>query len=209
MSRAELRGTAATLRRYMPSLVRLNQRSVGVAAQGRALSRCTNEVLVPYMHSRIPNVDDNENTDQQVRFQIQRGLPGLSGESRLSDGNTQYFHGSATPSPMTVQPVPPTVVDQPPPRRPDVPCETQQTPDLNAAKGSVVAGGGSGEGGVIRGVLEPFIPLARRRQPQFDARSLMEAGKLIKKAEEKQLAEQAEEAKEAGEGDRAAGGDSR
>ena len=138
MTRKELRGTAAWLRVYIPSLVKLNERSVGVASEGRQLSACTNEVLVPYLQSKIPSHEAG-NTDQQVRFQIQRTFPGLSGESRITDANTPYFHGMGTPNPIHVQPAPPTRINQPPPRRPDVPCETQQPPNLEAPKMSVAS----------------------------------------------------------------------
>jgi phospholipid/cholesterol/gamma-HCH transport system substrate-binding protein len=171
----ELRGTAATLRKYIPSLVRLNQRSVPLSSEGRQLSACTNKVLVPWQHEKIPDADDHANTDQEVRFQIQREFPGLSGESRLSDGNTQSFHGSGVPNPQKVQPVPPTTVDQPPPRRPDIPCETQQTPDLHAQKASVAQ---HSAGGLVP--LIPDLPVAK-----FNARPLMKAGQLMKQHEEK------------------------
>ncbi len=185
----ELRGTAATLRRYIPSLVRLNERSVPLSSEARQLSACTNKVLVPYVRSTIPNVDDHANTDQQVRFQLQRGFPGLSGESRLSDGNNQSFHGSATASPQKIQPVPPTVIDQPPPRRPDIPCETQQTPDLNAAK-AVVASGPAG------GLVLPSAP-SIPALPKFKVAPLMKAGQLMKQFEQKQNARENAKAKKA------------
>jgi phospholipid/cholesterol/gamma-HCH transport system substrate-binding protein len=174
----ELRGTAATLRKYIPSLVRLNARSVPLSSEARQLSACTNKVLVPYQHTKIPDVDDHANTDQEVRYQLQRGFPGLSGESRLSDGNNQSFHGSGVPNPVKVQPAPPTVIDQPPPRRPDIPCETQQTPDLHAPKASVAT---SGLGGLIP--FTPSLPL-----PRFKSAPLMKAGQLLKKDEQKQNA---------------------
>jgi phospholipid/cholesterol/gamma-HCH transport system substrate-binding protein len=133
MSRAELRGAARQLRIYMPALVSLNVRSVRVASQGRQLSACTNNVLVPFVRDSIP-ADDHENTDQQVRYQLQRALPGLSGESRLSDGNNQAFHAQNVPPPSKVEPAPPHDVDQPPPRRPDMPCEIQDKPNLAAPR---------------------------------------------------------------------------
>jgi phospholipid/cholesterol/gamma-HCH transport system substrate-binding protein len=172
----ELRGTAATLRKYIPSLVRLNNRSVPLSSEARQLSACTNKVLIPYQHTKIPDVDDHANTDQEVRFQLQRGFPGLSGESRLSDGNTQVFHGSGVPNPVKVQPLPPPTIDQPPPRRPDIPCETQQTPDLHGPKGSVAT---TGLGGLIP--FTPSIPVQK-----FKAQPLMKAGKLIEQNEQRQ-----------------------
>ena len=136
--KSELRGLAAELRRQVPNLVALNTTSVPVLEQARALSACTNNVLVPFIRSRLPNVegpDADGNANQQVRHQIQRGFPGLSGESRLSDGNNQWFHTSAVALGPNVQPAPPTNVEQPPPRRPDIPCETQDPPNLNAPGG--------------------------------------------------------------------------
>jgi phospholipid/cholesterol/gamma-HCH transport system substrate-binding protein len=146
MSPAELRGLAAELRRRIPALVRLNRRTIPVLRQSRQLSACTNNVLVPYVQSTYPNVQgpdaEHGNAEQQVRYQLQRGLVGLSGESRLSDGNNQWFHTSIAPPAQNVQPAPPTVVDQPPPRRPDVPCETQELPNLAAPSAPVTAFGG-------------------------------------------------------------------
>jgi phospholipid/cholesterol/gamma-HCH transport system substrate-binding protein len=168
MSRAELRGLAAVLRRRIPSLVKLNRRTVPVLRQSRQLSACTNNVLVPFVQSTYPNVQgpdaEHGNAEQQVRYQLQRGLVGLSGESRLSDGNNQWFHTSLAPGATHVQPAPPTVVDQPPPRRPDVPCETQEIPNLAAPHAEVGAFGGP------KPLLEPgkaFVESALRRAEEL------------------------------------------
>jgi phospholipid/cholesterol/gamma-HCH transport system substrate-binding protein len=168
MSPSELRGLAAELRRRIPNLVALNRRSVPVLRQSRQLSACTNDVLVPFVQSKYPNVQgpdaEHGNGEQQVRYQLQRGLVGLSGESRLSDGNNQWFHTSMAPPATNVQPAPPAVVDQPPPRRPDVPCETQELPNLAAPFAPVTAFGGS------RGPLplgQPFDVSALRRAEQL------------------------------------------
>jgi phospholipid/cholesterol/gamma-HCH transport system substrate-binding protein len=168
MSRAELRGLAAELRRRIPALVRLNQTTIPVLHQSRQLSACVNNVLVPYNQLRYPNVQgadaEHGNAEQQVRFQLQRGLVGLSGESRLSDGNNQWFHTSLAPPATRVQPAPPTVVDQPPPRRPDVPCETQELPNLAAPHAPVTAFGALGGSGLVPLPLgDPFDNEALRR----------------------------------------------
>jgi phospholipid/cholesterol/gamma-HCH transport system substrate-binding protein len=180
MSRSELRGLAAELRRRIPSLVALNRQTVPVLRQSRQLSACTNNVLVPFVQSKYPNVQgpdaEHGNAEQQVRFQLQRGLVGLSGESRLSDGNNQWFHTSLAPPATNVQPAPPRVVDQPPPRRPDVPCETQELPDLAAPFAPVTAFGGSGTGG---GPLGLPIPLGQA----FDTGALQRAEQLFKQYE--------------------------
>ena len=98
MSEDELRGTARVLRQTIPDVVAFNRTSVPFLRENRALSACTNNVLVPFMHLKIPNPEtgnEAENNNQEVRSQLQRGFPGLSGESRLSDGNNQFFHAGA------------------------------------------------------------------------------------------------------------------
>ena len=132
VSRRELRGAAAVLRRYIPALVNLNDQSIDISVEGRQLSACTNNVLVPFVQSEVPSPEEPGYDGEQVRYSLQRGLVGLSGESRLSDGNNQYFHAGAVPGTEEVRPAPRLDVDQPPPRRPDVPCETQDPPNLNA-----------------------------------------------------------------------------
>jgi phospholipid/cholesterol/gamma-HCH transport system substrate-binding protein len=170
MSPAELRGLAAELRRRIPALVRLNRRTIPVLRQSRQLSACTNDVLVPFVHSKYPNVQgpdaEHGNAEQQVRYQLQRGLVGLSGESRLSDGNNQWFHTSIAPPALNVQPAPPTVVDQPPPRRPDVPCETQAPPNLAAPSAPVTAFGGPA-GALPLPLGDPFDTDALRRAEEL------------------------------------------
>ena len=107
MAEDELRGTARVLRQTIPDLVKFDQTSVPFLRESRALSACTNNVLVPFMGLKIPNPEtgnEAENSDQPVRAQLQRGMPGLSGESRLSDGNNQYFHAGATPPGDRVRP---------------------------------------------------------------------------------------------------------
>jgi phospholipid/cholesterol/gamma-HCH transport system substrate-binding protein len=171
MSPTELRGLAAELRRRIPALVRLNRRTIPVLRESRQLSACTNDVLVPFVQSKYPNVQgpdaEHGNAEQQVRFQLQRGLVGLSGESRLSDGNNQWFHTSIAPPALNVQPAPPTVVDQPPPRRPDVPCETQELPNLAAPHAPVTDFGGSLAGLLPKPLGDPFDLDALRRAEQL------------------------------------------
>ncbi len=134
----ELQGAAAVLRRRIPSIVRLNSALIPFLDEGRALGSCTNEVLVPYFESPIPSGEE-QNSDQPVRAQVQRGLVGLAGESRTHDANGPWFRIQAVPptqlSTGEIEPVPPTDVTTPPPHRPDVPCETQEPPNLAAPQG--------------------------------------------------------------------------
>jgi phospholipid/cholesterol/gamma-HCH transport system substrate-binding protein len=143
MSEDELRGTARVLRQTIPDVAAFNKTSVPFLRETRALSACTNNVLVPFMGLEIPNPEtgnEAENSGQQVRKQIQRGMPGLSGESRLSDGNNQYFHAGATPPGDRVRPgPPPDGGSMPIPHRPDVPCEEQELPNLHAPGGPIEA----------------------------------------------------------------------
>ena len=90
----------------------------------------------------LPQIDG-----QPFFIQAPRGLVGLSGESRLSDGNLSYFHGQAVappvpgnpfnhPSGNAIRPAPPPDLGRAtPPHRPDVPCEIQEPPNLNAPGG--------------------------------------------------------------------------
>ena len=149
--RSELRGAAKVLRGYTPALVQLNQRTIPVLDQGRALSACTGDVLAPFAKSPIPMPELPQIDRQPFFIQAPRGLVGLSGESRLSDGNLSYFHGQAVappvagnpfnhPSGNAVRPAPPPDLGRAtPPHRPDIPCEIQEPPNLNAPGGPTSA----------------------------------------------------------------------
>jgi phospholipid/cholesterol/gamma-HCH transport system substrate-binding protein len=141
----ELRGTAALLRRYIPSFVSLNNQSVDISVQGRALSACTNDVLVPLLGLGVPDPDFPQNTNQKVREQNQRSFPTLAGESRLTEGNgNQFFHTGAVAPGTRVRPGPPTDGGStPPPHRPDLPCEVQDLPNLHAPGGPTTSFPGS------------------------------------------------------------------
>jgi phospholipid/cholesterol/gamma-HCH transport system substrate-binding protein len=143
MSERELRGTARVLRQTIPDVVAFNRTSVPFLRENRALSACTNNVLVPFMGLKIPNPESGneaENSDQPVRAQLQRGFPGLSGESRLSDGNNQFFHAGVSPPGDRVRPgPPPDGGSMPMTHRPDMPCENQELPNLHAPGGPIPA----------------------------------------------------------------------
>ena len=177
VSPAELQGAARELRRQLPQLVGLNRELLPFLRQARLLSSCTNEVLVPFSNTPIPNPDEPLNTGQTVFRQANRGFVGLSGESRNSDGNQSYFNTSAVPAAPSVRPAPPLDGgSQPPDRRPDVPCETQEPPNLNAPGAAVAALGGGGA-----------------QSPQsFNSASLLEAAEIFRKYEEGEGAERQE-----------------
>ena len=91
VQQSELKGLAADLRQAVPDLVKLNTRLVPFLPQLRALSSCTNNVLVPFAESEIPSIEDG-NSGHLVREQINRSFVGLAGESRVNDANTPVFH---------------------------------------------------------------------------------------------------------------------
>jgi virulence factor Mce-like protein len=142
---SELKGLAADLRQAVPALVRLNSQLVPFLSQLRALSSCTNNVLVPFMESEIPSLEEG-NSGHLVREQINRSFVGLAGESRVNDANTPVFHiQGVNPFKLAtgkIEPAAPLDPNMPPPHRPDVPCETQQPPNLNAPGGDATLYGG-------------------------------------------------------------------
>src|SRR5215207_5392821 len=143
ITKARLLMSERVLRQTIPDVVAFNRTSVPFLRENRALSACTNNVLVPFMHLKIPNPEtgkEAENSDQEVRAQLQRGFPGLSGESRLSDGNNQFFHAGVSPPGNRVRPgPPPDGGSMPMPHRPDLPCEEQELPNLHAPGGPIPA----------------------------------------------------------------------
>jgi virulence factor Mce-like protein len=154
MSEPELRGLARRLRATVPFMVRLNKGTRLTLEQNRALASCQNNVLLPFAKAPIPDPDFEWHTGEPWFEESPRAFVGLSGESRISDANSPMFRvlGGGGPStivstPKTmdgpvygqtlvpldgVRPVSPT---KRPDFRPNVPCETQEVPDLNAAGG--------------------------------------------------------------------------
>jgi virulence factor Mce-like protein len=140
----ELRGLARNLHSATTPLARVSRTAPAVLAQLRALSSCANEVLVPFGNDRL--VDKAFPTHGPVYQEIPKFLPGLAGESRSFDANGPWFKVLASGGAETLnlgngifgsalEPIvgnnPPPVRDRPP-LRPDVPCETQQHPDLRS-----------------------------------------------------------------------------
>jgi hypothetical protein len=140
-SRSELRGLTRQTRAQIPRLVRLNGELQPLLRSARELSSCSNQVLLPFLESPIPSTEA-DNSGQEVRRQLPRSFVGLAGESRTNDGNTPWFRiGAVSPTNLTapgsvIEPVPPADANKAPAHRPDVPCETQQPPDLTAPRQS-------------------------------------------------------------------------
>jgi hypothetical protein len=153
---AELGGLARDLHAAVPPLTRANQAGVGVLDELRLGSSCEAGVLIPWAKAPIPHPNFPDLDGQPFHKQIERALVGLAGESRVSDANgpmARIITGSGATTLTDTGPGGQTLFAQSPfplrgtrpaktpqtPFRPGVPCETQDTPDLNAPLGD--AGG--------------------------------------------------------------------
>ena len=154
MRPAELRGLASDLRSAIPSLAKLNAATLPFLGEARALSSCTTKTLVPWATKPIPSNEEG-NSDQPFYKQAPRGLVGLSGESRFNDANTPFFRVQQGAGPhhvvsrdeagnefvslggslFALEGVRPMRLEKRQPFRPDIPCETQEVPDLSAPVG--------------------------------------------------------------------------
>ena len=146
VQQSELKGLAADLRHAVPGLVKLNTRLVPFLQQLRALSSCTNHVLVPFAES-----DDPEHRGRQLgplRARARSTAASWAWRARAAniDANTPVFHiQGVNPfnlAPGKIEPAAPLDPNTPPPHRPDVPCETQDPPNLNAPGGDATLYGG-------------------------------------------------------------------
>jgi len=144
VSEPELRGLSRDLRPVVPPLTALEKRSVPLFEQVRAASSCQNEVVLPWSKDTIE--DKAFPAKGPVYEEATKPLPGLAGESRSGDANGQWFRVMVA-APKFAYPLgtdrffftgnPIQGVNPPVPQnhkrsplRPDVPCETQQPPDL-------------------------------------------------------------------------------
>jgi virulence factor Mce-like protein len=149
---AELRGLVADLRPTVPNLARLTRDTVPLYEELRSASECENQVIEPFSNDRVE--DPYFAATGPVYEEAPKPLPSLAGESRNGDANGQWFHVLVSAGDYTVnvgddpngnpqfaQAYFPILGSQPPtpkrrpPLRPDVPCETQQPPDLRANPG--------------------------------------------------------------------------
>jgi virulence factor Mce-like protein len=149
VGQSELRGLAADLKPTVPALAALNKATLPLLEQVRAASSCQNEVILPWTLDKVP---DNDFPAVGPVYQEQtKPLVGLAGESRTFDANGQWFRVAlnaaqyATPlgsnrfllSDRPLLGANPPKPAKRPPLRPDVPCETQQKPDLRTNPGAL------------------------------------------------------------------------
>ncbi len=154
VSKPELLGLTNDLRSAVPSLAKLTKESVPLYAQVSQASECQNETVLPWTKDQIQ--DPQFPTRGPVYEESTKSLPGLAGESRTGDANGQWFrvllnqpafaypdaHGSFFLGDEIQGVNPPVAGNRPrPPLRSDVPCETQQSPDLRTQAGPAPSGG--------------------------------------------------------------------
>jgi len=158
VSKPELRGLVNDLRPTIPDLAALSHDTLPFLEQSRALASCFNNVVIPWSNTRIPNVNGSGDSDsdppaEKVYLETAYGFTGVGGESRSGDANGQEFRvlgggGSNTIAPFTSPDLSGQLTGVAPfaflgsqpakqssgktPFRPDVPCETQDPPDLQA-----------------------------------------------------------------------------
>jgi phospholipid/cholesterol/gamma-HCH transport system substrate-binding protein len=159
VSKRELRGLVADLRPTVPKLARLVNRTIPFFEETRALSSCANEVILPWSQDTVVPVDpgdqypNNLNPRGRVFEEAFYGLAGIKSESRSGDANALYarvlgagglntIEIPGTPGglgdqvgtlPFPLQGVLPTFTDSGKPDfHPEIGCETQETPNLEA-----------------------------------------------------------------------------
>jgi len=194
VSEEELKGLTRDLRTTIPALARVNRSTIGLLDENRALSACQSKVLVPFARTPIPDPDFPANNGQPFYKQGPRGFVGLSGESRIFDANSPLFHIQFGTGPSTVvygdrgenffaqAPEPPAGIrpirpDSRPVFRPDVPCETQEVPDLNAPGGRPDRSITPGPGSLIPGVVCDIIGGELIPCPSAKTRGIYDKGK--------------------------------
>jgi phospholipid/cholesterol/gamma-HCH transport system substrate-binding protein len=155
ISKPELRGLVADLKPTIPDLAALSSASLPFLEQARALSSCFNNVVIPWSNTEIPN-NDSDPAAGKVYEETAYGFSGVAGESRSGDANGQEFRvlgggGQNTIAPFSTPDLADPLTGIAPfefvasepakqssaktPFRPDVPCETQDPPNLNSEMG--------------------------------------------------------------------------
>jgi phospholipid/cholesterol/gamma-HCH transport system substrate-binding protein len=182
ISKPELRGLVNDLRPTIPDLASLSSASLPFLEQSRALASCFNHTVIPWSNTPIPN-NDSDPPAAKVYQETAYGLTGVAGESRSGDANGQEFRVLGGGGTNTIAPFPSPDIpgggnltgvspfnflgSEPakqssakPPFRPDVPCETQDPPNLHSEIGPAPATKSSGKSATATPAAEQ--PLVQR-----------------------------------------------
>jgi virulence factor Mce-like protein len=147
VSEPELRGLVADLRTSVPALNRLTEATVPLYEQVRLASSCQNEVILPWSQMKVP--DAAFPAQGKVFEEAPKPLVGLAGESRSGDANGQWFRvlaaggtnlvtlkpGTYAATALPISGSNPPKPSARPPLRNDIPCETQDPPNLQSKPG--------------------------------------------------------------------------
>jgi phospholipid/cholesterol/gamma-HCH transport system substrate-binding protein len=165
VSKPELRGLIKDLGPTIPDLAALSHESLPFLEQSRLLASCFNNVVIPWSNTPIPN-NDSDPPAAKVYQETAYSLTGVAGESRSGDGNGQEFRVLGGGGTNTIAPFPSPDVPNPltgvspfnfagsepakqssakTPFRPDIPCETQDPPNLNSEIGPAPTTNSSGK----------------------------------------------------------------
>jgi phospholipid/cholesterol/gamma-HCH transport system substrate-binding protein len=142
VSRPELQGLVRDLRPLVPALADLNRRAVPLQEETRLAGSCNVNVLHEWNETKVP--DPNFPPPGPIYQEASKQFVGLAAESRSFDANGQYVRSYAQNAnyamvlgdgrffftDLPVQGVNPPKAPRQPPYRPDVPCETQEPPDM-------------------------------------------------------------------------------
>jgi phospholipid/cholesterol/gamma-HCH transport system substrate-binding protein len=213
VSKPELRGLVSDLKPTVPDLAALSSASLPFLEEARALSSCFNEVVIPWSNIEIPNSDDPP--AGKVYEETAWGFTGVAGESRSGDANGQEFRVLGGGGPNTIAPfTSPDITDGPltgvipfsflgsepakqssnkTPFRPDVPCETQEVPDLHSELGPAPTATESSTNSAEAGFYPPAVEELRTRYAQI-LRQLQE-GQQLKSADPAAAKQQIAEAR--------------
>jgi phospholipid/cholesterol/gamma-HCH transport system substrate-binding protein len=154
VSQDELRGLVKDLRPTVPDVAQLARASVPFLEEARLLSSCFNEVVIPWANTEVPAAETAN--DLPVYKNTGHGLVGVGGESRSGDATGQWFRVLGTGGAATAASLFPTdsgdvagvlansfTGTQPAmtssaktPFHPEVPCETQDPPNLESDVGA-------------------------------------------------------------------------
>jgi phospholipid/cholesterol/gamma-HCH transport system substrate-binding protein len=154
VSKPELRGLTADLRPTIPRLATLTKETIPFLDESRKFASCFNEVVNPWSRQTIN--DPATPASGQIFEELGYGLTGIASESRSGDSNGPYIRvlaaggtntvvlpdtvqeGGSTVDAVGLTPLPllggiPAIDSSlKTPYRPDVRCETQEPPDIEA-----------------------------------------------------------------------------
>ena len=140
----ELQGLVKDLTPAVPALARMNREAVPLAEETRLTGSCNNNVIHEWNETEVP--DPNFPANGPIYQEASKQFVGLAAESRNFDANGQYVRSYAQNAnyatvvgdgrffftDLPVLGVNPPKAPRQPEYRPDVPCETQEAPDMRS-----------------------------------------------------------------------------